>query len=288
MEVKQKNSVLISKIKQLNTNTIILLFLIILAVPLTVTISQQQQNLRQKAYDESNTCDNIPNSTGQDCDGGASPTPVPTVLPPTPTPTPTLTSTPTVSPTPRPTTPVPSPTTSPTSVAGLGLQISLNLNGLGSNNGNANPLHPNRTASVSLTNVDTPSQNASNSAQIAFDSGSQTFKGTVTVPGLGAGRYLLRVKTPQYLRKLFPSALTLTVGQNTNVPVFTLIAGDINGDNRLNIIDYNILLSCYSTPGTTPTQCGSNKDLADLNDDGKVEGVDYNIFVRNIGTQLGD
>lgn len=65
-------------------------------------------------------------------------------------------------------------------------------------------------------------------------------------------------------------------------PTGTRIAGDINGDDRVNIADYSILASCFGTNANTPS-CGTNKTKADLNNDGKVDGVDYNILIRNFG-----
>lgn len=59
-------------------------------------------------------------------------------------------------------------------------------------------------------------------------------------------------------------------------------SGDINGDNKIDILDYNILLGCYSDM-LPPISCNStNKLRADLNNDGKVNQYDYNIFIRTL------
>lgn len=65
-------------------------------------------------------------------------------------------------------------------------------------------------------------------------------------------------------------------------PTGTRVAGDINGDGQVNIQDYTTLASCYGNNMNKPS-CGTNKTKADLNNDGKVDGVDYNILIRNFG-----
>ena len=51
---------------------------------------------------------------------------------------------------------------------------------------------------------------------------------------------------------------------------------DLNNYNQLDILDYNILISCYGSKQCPPDQ----KAASDLNS-GQVDGVDYNIWLRN-------
>lgn len=52
------------------------------------------------------------------------------------------------------------------------------------------------------------------------------------------------------------------------------LAGDSNHDGKIDLLDYNLLMSCY---GKSPTgTCASS----DLNKDGAIDGIDYNIFLR--------
>ncbi len=226
------------------------------------------------------------------------PTPTPSTKPsaiPTPTYTPTPTPKPTSSPTPS---VMPSATPTPTPLPGTTTLSfpSILLHGIGSagdsvapgTSGNTSPLTPNRTLTVQVVN-------ASNvlvttlSGTITYSPSSGGFSGSVslgsTVP---TGSYLVKVKTDKYLVKQLPGIITLTQGQTTTIPPVSLIVGDINNDNTLNILDYNILLGCYSD-FTPPTSCpGTNGKESDLNDDGSVNASDYNLFLRELSVQSGE
>lgn len=61
----------------------------------------------------------------------------------------------------------------------------------------------------------------------------------------------------------------------------TLIVGDVNQDNVVNITDYNLMMQCYSDLLPPKGPCSpSLKRASDLDDDGYVNGTDYNLMVR--------
>lgn len=120
------------------------------------------------------------------------------------------------------------------------------------------------------------------------DLNSATFVGNVDLgTSVPAGNYIIKVKTNKFLRKLIPGFKTISPNTTITLPAITLINGDINNDNVMNIADYNILASCFGEKMNTAS-CGNNKENADLNEDGKVDQVDYNIFLRNIQAKQGD
>lgn len=220
-------------------------------------------------------------------------TPTPT---PTPIPTPSATPTPTVSPTPTPTGPAstvtPSTTVTP-SPGGAQLSLTVTLPGI---NGDVNsvllrPRNPQKKFIVELFDSGNKALPPITSP-LYLDRGdkdSATFAGNVDLgTSVPAGNYIIKVKTNKFLRKLIPGFKTITANTVITLPAITLISGDINNDNVMNIIDYNILASCFGEKMNSAS-CGNNKENADLNEDGKVDGVDYSgIFLRNIQNKQGD
>jgi|GEM_PF-2892897 len=208
--------------------------------------------------------------------GGGGPTATATSVPP-------ATATATVPPQAT-STPSPTPTFTP---GGTQLAFELVLQGVGPNGGNQNPKKPGRELKVQVFDVNNK-EVANKSGQITFDSQSQTFKGTVDLGVIQSesSKFVIKVKTKRYLRKLIDGVTTLTLGALNKMPVTTMIVGDINNDNKLNIEDYNILVGCYSDKANT-SSC-TDKENADLDDNGVIDGIDYNLFVRSLSVQEGD
>ena len=203
-----------------------------------------------------------------------------------PTPTPTSIPVATVTPTP---TPIPTATT---------LNFSgLKLHGLGkggdnpnpTSDGTLNPLRPTRTLTVQVYNTSEILVNTV-SGNITY-SGSSTgvFNGSVVLPStLASGDYIIKIRTPYYLTKKLPGFMSLVKGQANNAPSASLIAGDVNGDNRLSVEDYDLIIDCYSDL-QAPRNCNTTKKLnADISDDGLVNQDDYNLFLRELSVQQGD
>ncbi len=181
----------------------------------------------------------------------ASPTLAPSV-----TAVPSFTPVPTASATPVPTaTPILSPT--PTLVpAPFKFTLELFLHGIGASGDNANPtanslsnknpLHPDQKGVVSIFDIN---NNAigTGSGNLLYNSVSGSYKGEVLVEApITSGAYSIKVRTPQHLFKLVPGIQRLTAGETSVIPAVHLVAGDVNNDNKLNILDYNLLLNCYS------------------------------------------
>ncbi|HSX08601.1 MAG TPA: dockerin type I domain-containing protein [Candidatus Saccharimonadales bacterium] len=220
------------------------------------------------------------------------PTATKTPVVPTATKAPVATSTPkpTVAPTavPQPTaTPVPGDTT---------LDLVVGLHGIGTAGDSANPnsdgnmtlVHPDREVTVSVFNSQNQ-QVAQKQGTIIYNSPTGLFEGRIDLGSqFDSGTYTVKVQTPQFLRGLIPGIQTISSGQVTTLPKVTLIAGDINGDNQVNILDYNVLMGCYSDllPATDCTP--DNNILSDLTDDGAVNQFDYNLFLRELSNVGGN
>jgi uncharacterized protein YegL len=241
------------------------------------------------------------------------PTPTPTRVPtptykPTPTPTykptPTPTYIPTGTPKPTPTyVPAPTPTYVPTSYPTQGLTsftLTAFQHGIGSSGDNSNPASSfsNKNPQHKLVDAEMQLFDVNNTmlgqgtGKITYDEQSGNYTGTITITPnqFTTGKYTLKVKTDRHLRKLMSGIQTIVAGQrNTTLPAVTLVAGDIDNSNSLNILDYNLLLDCYSDLASASNCSDPNKKTAsDINDDGGVNQIDYNLFLREIATQPGE
>lgn len=186
---------------------------------------------------------------------------------------------------------------SPDVSTGTRLNLSVYLNGVGKAGDSTNtqpqslndkkPIHLTREMEILIYN----NQNqllASPKGTLAYNTEDGSFKGTIGIKDpLTTGAYLVKVKLPGYLTKQILGNQTITSDTENIFPSISLVAGDVNGDNTLNTVDYNLVQACYST--RTTSACTSNaKKLADLNDDGTIDAVDLNIFLREYSTKNGD
>jgi len=210
--------------------------------------------------------------------------------------TPTPTTPPGVTATPIPTSGI-TPTIPPGNTL---LRLALGLDGLGSTGDNANPenssgsnKNPNRKSRSATIGVFTGNGDsvANKSGTINYDTESGKFIGSVDMGTLAGGNYNVKVKSDGYLRRLAPGIQNVTAGQIYSVPAVNLVAGDINSDNAINILDYNILISCSVFSSDNHDVCDKNPDyktLSDLDDNGAVNQFDYNLFIRELSVQKGN
>jgi hypothetical protein len=236
------------------------------------------------------------------------PTSIPTIpptVPPTAIPTVPPTAIPTARPTVPPTNPptrIPTqgPTNIPTQPPTLGKTVieikNLKLHGLGTGGdtpnpnggGNTNPVRKQRVIEVELYNANGALATVSQGF-INFNTTSGDFSGLIEIPhSVPAESYLVKLKTPQYLRRQLPGFIELVHGQKHTPALNALISGDINDDNKLNIQDYDILIGCYSDLLAAKNCPAGMKEKADLTDDGKVNHDDYNLFLRELSVQQGE
>jgi len=203
-------------------------------------------------------------------------------------PNPTATPTPSSTPIPTPTTGViPTATSYPTPTIGANekkLQISVDIPGINSAE-NPSPIHPQRKALIQVFNsANTKVKEVTHPLTIGTD-----FKYKATI-GLGAdladGSYLARVKLSNMISK--QSSAILPISGTGNGPVFleSLISGDVNQDNELSILDYNLLIDCSKNNVCQTTDEGQK--TSDLNDDGKIDGKDLNLLYTGFASRKGE
>lgn len=211
-------------------------------------------------------------------------TPTPTSLPPTPTQVSTST---------------PAPTNT-LIVSGFHFNFDITLQGIGSGVlDNSTPVHPQRELTVTVFKEDnTPAFAVPVRIQVAYNTSTKRF--VASDIGLAAifpeGNYSVKVSTPGYLTKRIPGIFQLRTTQLIyNFPQITLTAGDINGDNKIDIKDYTLYRECYGKQivDSIVLDGGSiSCSLTDLNDDERIDSRaserDYLLLLASFSQITGD
>ena len=195
---------------------------------------------------------------------------------------------------PTPTSTGSTPTNPPGGGTNASLQILLHGIGNGGDNvsptslGNMNPERPSRSVSLELFNGNNQSMGVK-TGTVSFNQSTGAFNGVVNLGTISTGAYTVKVVSPNYLRKSYPGIVSVTANQTITLPSISLVAGDSNNDNKLSILDYNIIIDCYSDL-TPPRNCADSqkKQSSDLTDDGMINQFDYNLFLRELSVQGGD
>jgi hypothetical protein len=202
-------------------------------------------------------------------------------------------------------------TPSPTGTKSTTITFDLLLHGVGSAGDNPNPtgnslsnktpLHPQRELTVLIFNSRNETV-ATSSGAINYNSQSGSFKGSIAFNSIvDTGNYSIKVKTPRYLRKAIKGIQKIEPLRDNLISQTALVAGDTNGDNTLDVRDYNAFLDCgYGVLSPLPmadpnslfnkSVCQAHKpaDHIDINDNGIVDSVDYNLFLRELSVRQGD
>ncbi|HSW96529.1 MAG TPA: dockerin type I domain-containing protein [Candidatus Saccharimonadales bacterium] len=160
----------------------------------------------------------------------------------------------------------------------------------GSTGGNSNPKHTQRNATLTIFNTSN-TQVGQGTGTITYNTSAKNFQGTISVSNLPSGSDTMTVKVDGFLGKATPGIVSVISGQPFTISALSPTTGDINNDNQFDILDYNLLISCYGSKQSTasctkpPT---STSVGADIDDDGSVAASDVNLLLRELSVQKGN
>lgn len=177
----------------------------------------------------------------------------------------------------------------------MNLALTVSLPGIGSGQdastsgttgNNMNPKRTTRQGQMQIFNMNNEQVKSSAVSFTYSASGSaqQTgvYTSTVNIDGISPGTYYIKLSMDNTLFTQVSGVITLKEGNNT-VPRVTLIPGDLNQDNNLNMSDHSIFVGCYGKK-----ECPADeKTRSDFNDDGVIDGKDYNILIRAFAIRAG-
>ncbi|HUQ85886.1 MAG TPA: CAP domain-containing protein [Candidatus Limnocylindrales bacterium] len=160
------------------------------------------------------------------------------------------------------------------------IKIVVKLPGIGIS-GNKLPKHLTRQSNVGIFDLDNK-KILSGSGFLKYN-GKDGFEGVINLGQLANGVYYVKVSILGTLISLIvPEFQTINHQSINNLPAVTLIQGDLNNDNIINIKDFNIALPCFQDK-----KC-ETADLIDFNDDSAANVIDYNIFLASFKRLEGD
>lgn len=203
-----------------------------------------------------------------------------------------------------PTTPV-TPATSPTPIPGnTYISLTVAAEALGaSHDGTPRPVHKQRTMKLCVYDLGADPTGDSDCKKgmvkelvfpVSFNYKNEVLE-TLSFIDLGrsivTGKYKLLVTVDRYLRTNIGTQ-TITSGQVNSIDAgrTELAVGDVNGDNAVDVLDWNIVRDCFQGDVEDRSQspsCGQKKEKADVTDDGRVNGIDINWVLVNMGL-VGD
>ena len=99
----------------------------------------------------------------------------------------------------------------------------------------------------------------------------------ITLTNLAHDKYFIIIRKGNMIAK---AVFTVSgSGTTVTVPTTTLVFGDVNRDNKIDIVDYNLFKNCWKQPAAS--SCSPND--FDQNG-GTINEVDYNTWVRGLAT----
>ena len=102
--------------------------------------------------------------------------------------------------------------------------------------------------------------------------------GAFTFTDIPMSSYTVHIKGANTLATNIP--VDTTLGNALNLAA-SLLAGDANNDNHVDVLDFGLLVNAYGSDMNVP---GSGYDMnADFNNDCKVDVLDFGILVNNYG-----
>ncbi|MBQ2967178.1 MAG: hypothetical protein IJE10_03530 [Clostridia bacterium] len=129
---------------------------------------------------------------------------------------------------------------------------------------------------INLSELGTPTETLLMNATVNGVTKVVDNNGIALFEDLTAGEYIVKIEGAGYL--VLEKKVTAENGKETVLTVKAgtdLQAGDINGDKKIDLKDFNIIGSYYGENAVTSVQ-----KTADLNRDGKVDGKDVSLFLK--------
>lgn len=151
---------------------------------------------------------------------------------------------------------------------------------------NSSPRHPDKK--VELTIYNRSFEKITDLAGfVSYDLAQGVFRGIAFIEKpIPDDRYYIKLRVPGYKDRMSDTAQKIISGTENVIETFSMKAGDINFDNSINTLDYNIMKNCMGA--TRPDSDSRNiyNLHCDLNDDLEVDQTDLEILINGLSESL--
>lgn len=176
------------------------------------------------------------------------------------------------------------PTIAPPATTGnTTIHVTLLLHGIGkagdqknpNGQGNPDPKSTSRTVSMIIFDENN-TETAQAEGTVSFNATSGAYEGDIQTE-LEPGNYTATIDLENYPQEATQGIMNVPQGQQTvTLGTMEFVTGDINDDESVNILDYNVLEHCLTTPDSCESQA------SDLDSSGVIDLFDYNLFIREL------
>lgn len=195
---------------------------------------------------------------------------------------------------------LPTPTTSPDYIPNpndVQVFVSIKLAGIGKD-GNPAPRHSSRRIQVGV--YDMKNQNVKTGTGFVTFDHDDLFRGVVHLGPINNDIYYVKIVSDGTLQRVVMPEFQQLLNNRLNIlPTVTLLQGDLDFNNVIDIADYNLALACFRNSqcdqnggtkgGITPTPAVlADRKVLDLNDNGVIDLFDYNLLLQNYWKANGD
>lgn len=152
---------------------------------------------------------------------------------------------------------------------------------------NTSPRHPDKQVELTIYNRSFE-KIADLDGFVSYNSDQGIFRGIAYIEKpISDDKYYIKLRVPGYKDQMPETAQKIISGQANDLEDFLMQAGDINFDNSINALDYNIMKNCLTDTQTDNDNQNIHSYRCDINDDLTVDQADLELLKNGLSGIIG-